>query len=211
MFVFQVIGAFWYFFSIERETACWHKACKNQSGCGRSSFSCAHSGNYTFLDDLCPINAPNSTLFNFGIFLEALQSGVVQSSNLPTKFFFCFWWGLRNLRFACARLTIIIYWPGILIFVSLWSYYKMLLWSFLIYLPSRFLRLNLLYPHEFVLCRFLLIVIPVKILRLVCLRHFCSSFGQSLQTSNYPWESCFAILFLSSACCYFYVSLKIWR
>ncbi|KAK7845263.1 cyclic nucleotide-gated ion channel 1 [Quercus suber] len=105
----HVIGAFWYFFSIERETVCWHKACKNQSGCGRSSFSCAHSGNYTFLDDLYPINAPNSTLFDFGIFLEALQSGVVQSSNLPTKFFFCFWWGLRNLRFACARLTIIIY------------------------------------------------------------------------------------------------------
>ncbi|XP_050252064.1 cyclic nucleotide-gated ion channel 1-like isoform X1 [Quercus robur] len=113
----HVIGAFWYFFSIERETVCWHKACKNQSGCARSSFSCAHSGNYTFLDDLCPINAPNSTLFDFGIFLEALQSGVVQSSNLPTKFFFCFWWGLRNL----------------------------------------------------------------------------SSFGQNLQTSNYPWESCFAI------------------
>ena len=155
MLVFQVIGAFWYFFSIERETVCWHKACENQSGCGRSSFSCAHSGNYTFLDDLCPINAPNSTLFDFGIFLEALQSGVVQSSNLPTKFFFCFWWGLRNLRFACARLTIIIYWPVILIFVSLWSYYKMLLWSFLIYLPRRFLRLNLLFPQEFVLRRFL--------------------------------------------------------
>ena len=100
MFVFQVIGAFWYFFSIEREIACWHEACENQSGCGRSSFSCAHSGNYTALDDLCPINAPNSTLFDFGIFLEALQSGVVQSSNLPTKFFFCFWWGLRNLRFV---------------------------------------------------------------------------------------------------------------
>ncbi|KAK4571299.1 hypothetical protein RGQ29_029914 [Quercus rubra] len=113
----HVIGAFWYFFSIERETACWHKACKNQSGCGRSSFSCAHLGNYTFLDDLCSINAANSTLFNFGIFLDALQSGVVQSSNLPTKFFFCFWWGLRNL----------------------------------------------------------------------------SSFGQSLQTSNYPLEICFAI------------------
>ena len=71
MLVFQVIGAFWYFFSIERETVCWHKACENQSGCGRSSFSCAHSGNYTFLDYLCPINAPNSTLFDFGIFLEA--------------------------------------------------------------------------------------------------------------------------------------------
>ena len=157
MFVFQVIGAFWYFFSIQRETACWHLVCGNLNGCG-NSFSCANtdsSVNYEFLDDRCPINTPNTTKFNFGIFLEALQSGIVQSSNLPQKFFYCFWWGLRNLRFACARLTII-YWPGILIFVSLWSYYKMLLWSFLIYLPSRFLRLNLLFPQEFVLRRFLL-------------------------------------------------------
>ena len=80
MFVFQVIGAFWYFFSIERETVCWHEACENQSGCGRSSFSCAHSGNYTFLDDLCPINASNPTLFDFGIFLEALQEIFQQNS-----------------------------------------------------------------------------------------------------------------------------------
>ena len=106
MFVFQVIGAFWYFFSIQRETACWHLVCGNLSGCG-NSFSCANtdsSVNYAFLDDRCPINTPNTTKFNFGIFLEALQSGIVQSSNLPQKFFYCFWWGLRNLRFACITL-----------------------------------------------------------------------------------------------------------
>ncbi|CAJ1974374.1 unnamed protein product [Sphenostylis stenocarpa] len=39
----------------------------------------------------------NTTLFNFGIFLDALQSGVVESRDFPQKFFYCFWWGLRNL------------------------------------------------------------------------------------------------------------------
>ncbi|XP_065634446.1 cyclic nucleotide-gated ion channel 1-like isoform X2 [Quercus suber] len=95
----HVIGAFWYFFSIQRETACWHLVCGNLSGCG-NSFSCAYTDsavNYAFLDDHCPINTPNTTKFDFGIFLEALQSGIVQSSNLPQKFFYCFWWGLRNL------------------------------------------------------------------------------------------------------------------
>ena len=102
--VFQVLGAFWYFLSIERETACWHRACEIHTGCIQSSFKCddrLHSlGNYTFLNDVCPINPPDKTRFDFGIFLGALQSGVVQSKNFSEKFFHCFWWGLQNLRFA---------------------------------------------------------------------------------------------------------------
>ncbi|MBA0709109.1 hypothetical protein Golax_024173 [Gossypium laxum] len=50
-----------------------------------------------FLNQSCPIQTPNTTLFNFGIFLNALQSGVVESENFPEKFFYCFWWGLQNL------------------------------------------------------------------------------------------------------------------
>ncbi|GMN44440.1 hypothetical protein TIFTF001_013629 [Ficus carica] len=57
MLASHVLGAFWYLFSIERETTCWQDACGN-----------------------------------------ALQSGVVESStDFPQKFFYCFWWGLRNL------------------------------------------------------------------------------------------------------------------
>ncbi|MED6144313.1 Cyclic nucleotide-gated ion channel 1 [Stylosanthes scabra] len=41
--------------------------------------------------------SPNTTLFDFGIFLDALQSGVVASEDFPQKFFYCFWWGLQNL------------------------------------------------------------------------------------------------------------------
>ncbi|KAL4594930.1 hypothetical protein ACB092_12G054900 [Castanea dentata] len=94
----QVLGAFWYFFSIEREISCWHVACKNQIGCLQNSFNCDHtSGNHSFVNDYCSVTTPNTTLFDFGIFLEALQSGTVASKDFPKKFAYCFWWGLRNL------------------------------------------------------------------------------------------------------------------
>ena len=104
--VFQVLGAFWYFLSIEREIACWHEACENHIECNQTFFQCDNvlhkSGNYAFLNDVCQIDPPykSKTLFDFGIFLEALQSRVVQSKKFSEKFFHCFWWGLRNLRFA---------------------------------------------------------------------------------------------------------------
>ncbi|XP_050260529.1 cyclic nucleotide-gated ion channel 1-like isoform X2 [Quercus robur] len=94
----HVLGAFWYFFSSQRLAACWHIACKNHSGCVDSSFNCDHSfGNLSFISDICPINPPNSTTFDFGIFGESLQSGDLESQDFPQKLFFSFWWGMRNL------------------------------------------------------------------------------------------------------------------
>ncbi|XP_023874097.1 cyclic nucleotide-gated ion channel 1 [Quercus suber] len=46
---------------------------------------------------MCPINPPNSTTFDFGIFGESLQSGDLGSDDFPQKLFFSFWWGMRNL------------------------------------------------------------------------------------------------------------------
>ena len=81
--------------------ASWHIACTKHIGCNPSSFKCQHSlRNHTFLNDYCPVEPPNTTLFDFGIFLNALQSGTVASKDFPRKFAYCFWWGLRNLRFA---------------------------------------------------------------------------------------------------------------
>uniref|UniRef100_A0A6N2KBQ7 Uncharacterized protein n=1 Tax=Salix viminalis TaxID=40686 RepID=A0A6N2KBQ7_SALVM len=97
----QVIGAFWYLFSIERQTNCWRQACGTQDTCRREYLFCdgaGGAGNLSFLDNRCPIRTPNETVFNFGIFLDALQSGVVLSSTgFSDKFFYCFWWGMRNL------------------------------------------------------------------------------------------------------------------
>uniref|UniRef100_A0A6N2KJ93 Cyclic nucleotide-binding domain-containing protein n=2 Tax=Salix viminalis TaxID=40686 RepID=A0A6N2KJ93_SALVM len=101
MIASHVIGAFWYLFSIERQTNCWRQACGTQDTCRREYLFCdgaGGAGNLSFLDNHCPIRTPNETVFNFGIFLDALQSGVALSSTVfSDKFFYCFWWGLRNL------------------------------------------------------------------------------------------------------------------
>lgn len=99
----QVLGAFWYLFAIERETTCWRKACGNNRDCVNSSLYCNGTVNTTLFNSSCPIIEPNATVFDFGIVLSALQSGVVESTDFPQKFFYCFWWGLQNLRYGHVR------------------------------------------------------------------------------------------------------------
>ncbi|XP_022714568.1 cyclic nucleotide-gated ion channel 1-like [Durio zibethinus] len=75
----KALGALWYILAIERETTCWKKACANHIECVNGSFYCNDSlGNHTFINDSCPISTPNTKLFDFGIFLDALQSGVLE-------------------------------------------------------------------------------------------------------------------------------------
>ncbi|KAK2993856.1 hypothetical protein RJ640_003968, partial [Escallonia rubra] len=102
----HVVGAFWYLFSIESQVRCWRDACtkKENDGCSINILYCgAHPrGGPDFLSGSCPLLEPNEiknpTDFNFGIFLDALRSGVVEMRDFPAqKFFYCFWWGLRNL------------------------------------------------------------------------------------------------------------------
>ena len=99
----QVLGAFWYLFSTQRLTACWHKACEIHSDGIEISFNCDHSfRKFSFLDDFCAIDhdTPNISSFDFGIFLEARRSRILESTSFLQKVFYCSWWGLRNLRFA---------------------------------------------------------------------------------------------------------------
>ncbi|KAL4339221.1 hypothetical protein GQ457_08G033650 [Hibiscus cannabinus] len=98
MLASHVFGAFWYLFSIDREYTCWKDACRNNTECSPRSFYCDGDSSFSMLlNQSCPIQTPNTTLFNFGIFLDALQSGVVESEDFLEKFFYCFWWGLQNL------------------------------------------------------------------------------------------------------------------
>ncbi|KAJ6340603.1 hypothetical protein OIU77_008377 [Salix suchowensis] len=104
-------------------------------------------GDVTFLDVSCPIQTPNETIFNFGIFLDALQSGVVLSSmDFPQKFFYCFWWGLQNLSSLGQNLHTSTYvWE--ICFAVFISIFGLVLFSFLIgnmqtYLQSTTTRLE---------------------------------------------------------------------
>ncbi|CAM8941932.1 unnamed protein product [Rhodiola kirilowii] len=102
MLASHLVGSFWYLFSIERKDTCWKKACSTQSGCEAENLYCFRdSAPNLFLDAACPLVENNGTMnsdfFDFGIFLDALQSGVLSTDDFPQKFFYCFWWGLRSL------------------------------------------------------------------------------------------------------------------
>lgn len=99
--VIQVTGAFWYAFSIQRETFCWYNACQNHSGCHLSDFECQNDSkrDLIFLNDFCPINPPNSTVFDFGMFIDAVKFDTLDRISFPTKFMRTLRWGLRNLRY----------------------------------------------------------------------------------------------------------------
>lgn len=107
IFLSQNVGSFWYLLSVERENDCWHLACKNYNGCLDSYLYCGNrhlNGYDTWLNvsnqvlgNQCPNNGSTQP-FNFGIYAQCLQSGVVQSKKFVSKLSFCFWWGLQTLR-----------------------------------------------------------------------------------------------------------------
>ncbi|PRQ55444.1 putative potassium channel, voltage-dependent, EAG/ELK/ERG [Rosa chinensis] len=95
----HVFGAFWYFMSIQREILCWHQTCTNTLGCVATNY-CKDTNyltNITLLDEFCPINPSNAELFDFGVYLKALQSGNTGSKSFLTKYFYTLCWGIRNL------------------------------------------------------------------------------------------------------------------
>ncbi|XP_058101704.1 protein CNGC15b [Magnolia sinica] len=101
MLASHVLGACWYLLSIERQESCWRKACNLQSpSCQYRFFDCRlkdsaremwfKSSNIT---DLCN---PSSSFIQFGIFADALTFNIT-SLGFFDKYFYCLWWGLRNL------------------------------------------------------------------------------------------------------------------
>ncbi|VFQ67558.1 unnamed protein product [Cuscuta campestris] len=148
MLASHVLGAFWYLFSIEREITCWQRACGNSSKCRHAFLYCSddHSAFRTLLNTSCPIDPPDTSEFDFGIFLDALQSGVVESRDFLQKFFYCFWWGLQNLSSLGQNLkTSTFIWE--ICFAVFISIAGLVLFSFLIgnmqtYLQSTTIRLE---------------------------------------------------------------------
>ncbi|KAF5451735.1 hypothetical protein F2P56_026815 [Juglans regia] len=81
-----------------------HEWCKDDHDGCQESFYCGIRHKISFgtqISQACPFIKPdeikNLTSFNFGIFIDVLRSGVVESRDFPKKFSYCFWWGLRSL------------------------------------------------------------------------------------------------------------------
>ncbi|KAM5555920.1 hypothetical protein ABKV19_023707 [Rosa sericea] len=129
----HILGASWFFFSVQREMLCWHQTCVEQNTCG-SNFKCNDnsSRNITKLVQHCPMNIPsNSAVFDFGIFVNPLGTSSRTPINFSTKFSYSFWWGVRNISNFGTNLETSTY-LGEVWFASLISVIGLLLFAYLI-------------------------------------------------------------------------------
>ncbi|KAK6141073.1 hypothetical protein DH2020_025185 [Rehmannia glutinosa] len=104
MLASHVLGSIWYLIAIERKDRCWRRACRDHNGCNLNDLYCGGDlrGNTSFLNSSCPLLEPNEIRspkdFDFGIFLDALQSRVAEHENFSKKFFYCFCSLGQNLK-----------------------------------------------------------------------------------------------------------------
>ncbi|KAL0284930.1 UNVERIFIED_CONTAM: putative cyclic nucleotide-gated ion channel 3 [Sesamum angustifolium] len=112
-FVCQVCGAAWYLIAVERKERCWQTACRDRNGCNVDNLYCGVGrGDTSFLNSSCPLLEPNEIKspadFDFGIFLDALQSHVAEHTDFSRKFFLLLLVGLAKfeLYFNCMTVRL---------------------------------------------------------------------------------------------------------
>ncbi|XP_051113274.1 protein CNGC15b [Andrographis paniculata] len=102
MLASHILGACWYLLSIERQEACWRHGCDRENFlCRYEYFDCHRvrdvSRNAWFesstISEQCD---PRRGLYPFGIYGDAVTSDAT-SAAFFNKYFYCLWWGLKNL------------------------------------------------------------------------------------------------------------------
>ncbi|XP_057956232.1 protein CNGC15b [Malania oleifera] len=102
MLASHVLGACWYLLSVERQEACWRAVCDaDKSTCWDGFFDCdrvndSHREAWIQSSNVTNLCDPSSGFYEFGIFGDASTYGVT-SSGFFNKYFYCLWWGLKNL------------------------------------------------------------------------------------------------------------------
>lgn len=142
----HILGSFWYLFAIEREDDCWREACEKEI-CDVKYLYCGEKrvgeNSWAWLNTSCTISPAgqikNQTDFDFGIFLDAFESHIVETKQFPQKFLYCFWWGLRNLSSLGQNLKTSTYGWEILFAVFI-SVIGLVLFSFLIGNMQKYLQ-----------------------------------------------------------------------
>ncbi|XP_057501239.1 probable cyclic nucleotide-gated ion channel 5 [Actinidia eriantha] len=160
MLASHIVGAFWYLLSVERNDTCWQKACKgNRDSGGICDTNFLYCGNQdikgydawkniseSVINSGCPVDDDDNPPFDFGIFKQALSSGIVSSKNFLSKYCYCLWWGLQNLSTLGQGLQTSTY-PGESIFSIALAIAGLILFALLIgnmqtYLQSLTIRLE---------------------------------------------------------------------
>ncbi|KAK7814691.1 putative cyclic nucleotide-gated ion channel 10, partial [Quercus suber] len=112
MLASHVVGAFWYLFAIERVGTCWQKYCNNSTACEHKYLYCddEERKSFTSVFENCRFKKPddieNLTDFNFGMFTDALKSGMVlKSTRFRVKLSYCFWSSIMKEQIQGALAT----------------------------------------------------------------------------------------------------------
>ncbi|XP_055810874.1 cyclic nucleotide-gated ion channel 1-like [Solanum dulcamara] len=149
----NVLGAFWYLFSIERQDTCWRRACDKIPNCLSDYLYCGEkmNGNSFLLNSSCPLlqqeDIKDPNVFDFGIALDALQFQIVEKRKFRTKLLYCFWWGLRNLSSLGQNLKTSTF-DGDIIFSIFISIIGLILFSLIIGNMQKFMQSNLVRVEE---------------------------------------------------------------
>ncbi|XP_038890160.1 probable cyclic nucleotide-gated ion channel 5 [Benincasa hispida] len=154
MLASHIVGALWYLLAVERNDTCWQKYCnapicrKDFLYCGNQDMKGYATWNQTGVADLKSSCKPadENDQFDFGIFQQALSSGIAASKNFIAKYCYCLWWGLQNLSTLGQGLQTSTY-PGEVIFSIALAVLGLILFALLIgnmqtYLQSLTIRLE---------------------------------------------------------------------
>ncbi|KAK6126956.1 hypothetical protein DH2020_039300 [Rehmannia glutinosa] len=156
MLASHIVGALWYILSVERNDTCWQRACKRSGSCNTDFLYCGNQkmNGYNIWSNIsdsvlslaCPVDDDNNPPFDFGIFRQALESGIVSSKTFLSKYCYCLWWGLQNLSTLGQGLQTSTY-PGESIFSIALAIFGLILFALLIgnmqtYLQSLTIRLE---------------------------------------------------------------------
>ncbi|XP_010537848.1 PREDICTED: putative cyclic nucleotide-gated ion channel 8 [Tarenaya hassleriana] len=154
----HITGAFWYMLSVERNDACWRFACKVQPDprlciqllyCGNKLMTVPDPDWIGSVPELLKSNCSakgDDSQFNYGIYSQAVSSGIVSPMTFFSKFCYCLWWGLQNLSTLGQGLQTSTY-PGEVLFSIAIAIAGLLLFALLIgnmqtYLQSLTVRLE---------------------------------------------------------------------
>ncbi|GLT84759.1 hypothetical protein SLE2022_029730 [Rubroshorea leprosula] len=148
MLASHVLGAIWYMISLERQERSW-RVVVEKNGTDAALLYCdckdksSHPALLSVLNTSCPLinpdNITNSNVFDFGIFIDALQSEILEARYFRKKFFYCFWWGLRNLSSLGQNLKTSTF-VGEIIFAVVISIVGLVLFSLLIGNMQKYLQ-----------------------------------------------------------------------
>ncbi|GMI81863.1 cyclic nucleotide-gated channel 15 [Hibiscus trionum] len=151
MLASHVLGASWYLLAIERQEACWRSACDlEESTCQYKYLDCHRindPGRDTWFrsSNITGLCSPSSDFYQFGIYGDALTFDVT-TAPFFNKYFYCLWWGLRNLSSLGQNLDTSTY-VGEIIFAIIIATLGLVLFGLLIgnmqtYLQSTTVRLE---------------------------------------------------------------------